>query len=158
MLMRQVQVTVERPHERVVLIRVNGALDRVAAAALHRLVDAQAELVRHGRRKTTTALVDLDGVSTFDTAAFRELRHVRSRARRGGIDLCLTGCGGRVHLLPFAIQQALTEHRTFPTAEGAVAVHTPGPRATAGHRPAVTFPEPRRPVEPSPATGETLPV
>ena len=159
MVARQVQLTVERPHERVVLIRVNGALDRDAAAAVLRLVDAQAELVRHGRRATIAVLVDLDGVSTFDAAAFRDLRHARSRARRAGFGLCLTGCGGRVHLLPFAVQQALTEYHTFPTAEAAVAAHTPGRRtAAASHQPAVAFPEPRTPVEPVPAAGQTVPV
>jgi anti-anti-sigma regulatory factor len=154
---RRVQVTVERPHEQVVLIRMNGALDRDATSALLRLVDAQAELVRHGRRATTAVLVDLDGVSTFDAAAFRDLRHARSRARRAGFGLCLTGCRGRVHLLPFAVQQALTGHHTFPTAEAAVAAHTPGRRsAAASHQPVVAFPEPRTPVEPVPAAGQTV--
>ncbi|TCK21742.1 STAS domain-containing protein [Pseudonocardia endophytica] len=140
MLGRQVQVTVERPHERVVLIRANGVLDRGAAAALLRLIDAQAELVRHGRRSLAAVLVDVDGVTTFDAVAFRDLAHARDRARRGGFALCLTGCGGRRALLPLAVQQALTEHRTFPTAEAAIAAHTPRPVA-------VDFPEPRTPVE-----------
>ncbi|MDQ4115639.1 MAG: STAS domain-containing protein [Actinomycetota bacterium] len=142
---RQVQVTVERPHERIVLIRANGALDRGAAAALLRLIDAQAELVRHGRRSLDAVLVDLDGVSTFDAAAFHELRRARERARRGGFALCLTGCGGRVHLLPLVVQQMLTEHRTFPTAEAAVAAHTPEKPAV--RLTAVDFPEPRKPVD-----------
>jgi anti-anti-sigma regulatory factor len=148
---RQVQVTVERPHEGIVLIRANGTLDRGAAAALLRLIDAQTELVRHGRRELTAVLVDLDGVRTFDPSAFRELRFARARARRAGFALCLTGCGGRVALLPLAVQQMLTEHRTFPTAEAGVAAHAPD--RPVDSRPAVDFPEPRRPVElvPEPA-------
>ncbi len=142
---RQPQVTVERPHESVVLIRANGTLDRAAAAALLRLIDAQAELVRHGRRSLVAVLVDLDGVSTFDAAAFRDLRPARERARRGGFALCLTGCGGRVHLLPLAVQQMLTEHRTFPTAEAGVTAHTP-PKPPE-RQPIVVVPEPRKPVE-----------
>lgn len=146
---RQVQVTVERPHERIVLIRLNGAFDRDAAAALLRLIDAQADLVRHGRRSLTAVLVDLDGVRTFDAAAFRHLRRARPQARSRGFELCLTGCGGRVALLPLAVQQMLSEHRTFPTAECGVVAHAP---ATPG-APAVSdgFPEPRTPVEQCPA-------
>lgn len=153
---RQVQVTVERPHERIVLIRANGTLDHDAAGALLRLIDAQAELVRHGRRSLAAVLVDLDGVSTFDTAAFHDLRHARERARRGGFELCLTGCGGRVALLPLAIQQMLTEHRTFPTAETAVVAHATR-KPVADRRPVVGFPEPRRPAEQAPAAAEVLP-
>jgi anti-anti-sigma regulatory factor len=144
MLGRQVQVTVERPGERIVLIRVNGSLDRDAAGTLLRLIDAQAELVRHGRRDLAAVLVDLDGVTVFDDSACASLRHARSRAARGGFALCLSGCGGRVHLLPLAVQQMLTRHRTFPTAEVAVAAHVPAPAP----RPVPdAFPEPRTPVE-----------
>lgn len=97
--------------------------------------------MRHGRRVVDAVLIDLDGVTAFDATASGGLRGVRERARRGGFDLFLTGCGGRTALLPLRVQQMLTEHRTFPTAEAAVAAHAP-------EEVAVGFPEPRTPVEP----------
>ena len=128
------QMSVEAPVEWVRLIRVAGALDRTAAAALLRLVDAQLELVVSGRCRVTDLLVDLEGVGTYESGGLTTLRHAANDTAVRGVRLHLTGCSARFHLLPLSARQVLRVFRTFPTVEIALAALTAIPPGSATGR------------------------
>ncbi|MBP2371927.1 STAS domain-containing protein [Pseudonocardia parietis] len=152
---RQAQITVERS-ERALLIRANGLLDRRGAAALLRLVDLHADLITAGRRAPIAVVIDLHGISQFEPAGLRLLRDARSRARHGGFRLLVTGCSGRVHLLPFPVQQLLAERGPVATIDMALATLPTPPLAPAGAAAAalrrIEDPEPAAVPQPRTAT------
>ncbi|MEK6440747.1 STAS domain-containing protein [Pseudonocardia sp. T1-2H] len=120
----RVQLAVETPSAGFRLIRVAGALGVEAAARLVRLADLQLQVlgvVGVARHTVGHLLVDLAGVGHFGPGAVETLRHVRHTAARAGIGVHLTGCGGRLTLLPVRVRQVLTEFSTFPSVEEAVA-------------------------------------
>ncbi|MEN3301701.1 STAS domain-containing protein [Pseudonocardia sp.] len=120
----RVQLAVETPSAGFRLIRVAGALGVEAAARLVRLADMQLQVlgvVGVARHAVGHLLVDLAGVGHFGPGAVETLRHVRHTAARAGIGVHLTGCGGRLTLLPVRVRQVLTEFSTFPSVEEAVA-------------------------------------
>jgi hypothetical protein len=120
----RVQLAVETPSAGFRLIRVAGALGVEAAARLVRLADMQLQVlgvVGVARHTVGHLLVDLAGVGHFGPGAVETLRHVRHTAARAGIGVHLTGCGGRLTLLPVRVRQVLTEFSTFPSVEEAVA-------------------------------------
>lgn len=148
-----VQVTIEAPIPTARLIRVAGRLDRAAAASVLRLVDAQLAVVAGGHRAVAHVVIDVEAVSGFEPGGLDLLRNAVSRADRRAITLWVSGCGGRVHLLPLPSRQALARFRTFPTAElaldalaGGVAVdrpHRPSAPEPAADRFAMPIPPPR---------------
>ena len=115
------QMTVETPSERVRLIRVAGGLDQATAAALLRMIDAQLESIAARRRSVTDLLVDLEGVSNFEPAAVKAMRHARRSTAARGVRLHLTGCTSRFFLLPLSVRRLLAEFRAYPTVEVALA-------------------------------------
>jgi hypothetical protein len=120
----RVQLAVETPSAGFRLIRVAGSLGVEAAARLVRLADMQLQVlgvVGVARHAVCHLLVDLAGVGHFGPGAVETLRHVRHTAARAGIGVHLTGCAGRLTLLPVRVRQVLTEFSTFPSVEEAVA-------------------------------------
>lgn len=79
-----------------------------------RLVAAQLELAAAGRCATSVLVIDVGAVSSFEPGA---LDRTPDSAACHAITVCLSGCGGRAHLLP--LRHQLAQFRTFPTAEAA---------------------------------------
>lgn len=151
------QVTIEVPIPVARLIRVAGRLDRSAARCVLRLVDAQLAVAAGGHRAVAHLVIDVEAVSCFEPGGLEVLRDAVPHADRHGVTLWVSGCGGRVHLLPLRSRQALGLFRTFPTAElaldalaGAVAAdrpHRPPAPDPAAYRIATPVPQPRRAVD-----------
>lgn len=153
------QATIEAPTPVARLIRVAGRLDRAAAAGVLRLVDAQLALAAGGHRAVAHLVIDIESVAGFEPGGLEALRDAVPRADRQGITLWVSGCGGRVHLLPLWSRRALGMFRTFPTAEvaldalaaGAVQaepdVRRPSAPDPAAYRFATPIPPPRRPAD-----------
>lgn len=115
------QVSVETPIVGVRLVRIAGRLDRAAAASVLRLISAQLELIAARHCDVTDMIVDIGAVHSFEPGGLDSLRQAPDIAGRHGVRVCLSGCGGRVHLLPVRARTMLDEFRRFPTAEVAVA-------------------------------------
>lgn len=148
------QATIEAPTPVARLIRVAGRLDRPAAAGVLRLVDAQLALAAGGHRAVAHVVIDIEAVSGFEPGGLEGLRDAVPRADRQGITLWVSGCGGRVHLLPLWSRRALGLFRTFPNAEVAldalaagVAPDRPSAPDPAAYRFATPIPPPRRPAD-----------
>lgn len=119
---RHLHLTVETPVASVRLIRVAGRLDRTAAASVLRLLGVQLELIREWHRAVTDLVIDVGAVQCFEPGGLDSLRHAPYSAGRRGLGVYLSGCGGRAHLLPLHARKALSEFRTFPSADVAVRV------------------------------------
>ena len=140
-----VQITVEVPDDGVRLVRVAGRLDRAGADGVLRLVSAQLELVAVRRRAVRELVIDIESVSCFEPGGLERLGRAVELAGRHGVGLSVSGCGGRVHLLPLGCRRTLSRFRTYPTADVALAT-------LAGDRPGVgedppAVPAPRPPAE-----------
>ncbi len=130
----RMQLLVEAPDDSIRLIRVIGRLDVAGAAAVLRTVGAQLELVATHHRVASDLLLDLAGVSGYDMAGLKSLRHARFAAGRRGIAVHLCGFDAGQHPLPATARRVLTEFRRFPTAGlaldallGARAAEVPAP-------------------------------
>jgi hypothetical protein len=120
----RVQLAVETPSAGFRLIRVAGSLGVEGAARLVRLTDMQLQVlgvVGVARHTVAHLLVDLAEVGHFGPGAVETLRHARHTGARAGIGVHLTGCAGRLTLLPVRVRQVLAEFSTFPSVEAAVA-------------------------------------
>lgn len=125
-----VQMTVEVLDASVRSIRVGGRFDRVAAASVLRLIDSQLVLLVARRCENTVLIIDVDGVSSsFEPGAVEGMRPIRHDAAARGVQLYLTGCSGRFHLLPLRVNQVLREFDRFPTVECALSAQTATDRA-----------------------------
>ncbi|SFM71202.1 hypothetical protein SAMN05216207_100279 [Pseudonocardia ammonioxydans] len=148
-----VQITVEVPDEGIRLVRVAGRLDRAGADGVLRLVSAQLELAAARRRAVRELVVDIGSVSCFEPGGLERLGRAVELAAGHAVGLSVSGCGGRVHLLPLGCRRTLSRFRTYPTADVALA-------ALAGDRPAggegpPAVPAPRPPVEDTGHPGHT---
>ncbi|WP_130291446.1 STAS domain-containing protein [Pseudonocardia sediminis] len=113
-------LSVRSPDDSLRLIRVTGRLDVGGAATVLRMVSAQLELVAAGHRSVTDLVLDLTGVTGFETAGVTSLRHARFAAGQRGVTVHLCGFDARRHLLPAAAYRVLLDFRSFPSAEVAI--------------------------------------
>ncbi|MET0187641.1 MAG: STAS domain-containing protein [Pseudonocardia sediminis] len=111
---------VQSPDDSLRLIRITGRLDVAGAATVLRMVSAQLELVAARHRSVTDLVLDLTGVTGFEAAGVKSLRHARFAAGQRGVTVHLCGFDARRHLLPAAAYRVLLDFRSFPSAEVAV--------------------------------------
>jgi ABC-type transporter Mla MlaB component len=124
--MDSLMLTVEEPVVGVVVVRVGGELNRVAAPRLARLLDHQLDRCVAAHHPPGTVdrrahlIVDLAGVRTFDAGGLSALRHAQYTADVADVGVHLTGLAARAGLLPGWAAEELAPFDGFPTTEDAL--------------------------------------
>lgn len=124
-LLDHAQLYVETPRPGLRVIRVAGRFDTACAARVVRLVDSQVGLVIARRLAVGQILVDLGEVTGFAPEALESFTRAQEICAAAGVGIHLTGCAGRLPLLPLPVRHALTAFPSFPTLAVALAALDP---------------------------------
>jgi anti-anti-sigma regulatory factor len=112
-LLQGIQLAVESPREDTWVIRAAGDLTAVTGRRLRALLD------RNLATSTTTVVVDLGNVRSFEVEGIEIHRHAGRRLGHAGVRLVLAGLDAHRGALPGRIGRALDVFDTVPGLEEA---------------------------------------
>jgi anti-anti-sigma factor len=125
-------LSVEVLTPRLRVVRVAGVLDRVTAARVAALVEAQLALPGCAGH----VVVDLGEVGFFGSGDMSVLVRACDAGRCAGVQVHLAGLAARETMLPMSVTSALAQFSVFPTVEqaqsalaGRASVTVDGPQA-----------------------------
>ncbi len=114
------RLTIETPVPGIRVIRVSGVLAEGSGARLLRVLDSQLALVRAGRRRLDSVIVDVSGLSRFERGGPDALAHAGDTGRRRGVEVVLGGCPAGPVGTDLGEREQLRGIRMFPTVRAAV--------------------------------------
>lgn len=117
----QVAFALETPDPETFVIRMRGALDRLAGARLLRLVDARLHLVDQRLAATRHLLIDFAGVTAVDADLRAALRHARHACDRRSVALALVRTDAAARAMPTRVRAELARYQRYPSVEIATA-------------------------------------